>query len=372
MRKPVSPQRRNSVRPVILLLVQSAIYSLFLINILMLSRASIVLFFLLFLPHGCSSPGSPQPVQLKYQATGKSPEVLAVYEAWFGHPRHIAPSAVGYSSHDPKAIRKQIHDAKAMGISAFVVDWYGDREPFIDQSYALVQSIAAKRKFKVAMMYDETSEEDGSTDEAIADFTMFHETYLSSKAPGHQAYLTYQGRPVIFIFPTRGHTDWDKVKAVIAKWDTPPLLIQENLPGQYADAFDGFYAWPNPGPKGWAADGSNWGEQYLDDFYKTMLAKYADKMIVGGAWSQFDDSKASWSLNRHMSARCGQTFQETSNLWRKFVPADQTIPFILIATWNDHEEGTAIEDGIPTCGNGPQPQTLDNSEAPAPTAPGKR
>ena len=49
-----------------------------------------------------------------------------------------------------------------MGISAFVVDWYGDREPFIDRSYALMQAAAQKNKFQVAMMYDETNEEDGS------------------------------------------------------------------------------------------------------------------------------------------------------------------------------------------------------------------
>lgn len=334
----------------------------------MLGRVSTALFFLLFLPHGCSSPGSPQQVQLKYKAKGKSPEVLAVYEAWFGHPRHIS---VGYSSHDPDVIRRQIHDAKAMGISAFVVDWYGDREPFIDQSYALMQTIAAKRKFHIAMMYDETNEEDGSTDEAIADFAMFHETYLSSKAKGHQAYLTYEGHPVIFIFPKGGHTDWDRVRAVVNKWNPTPLLIQENLPGHYTDAFDGFYAWINPGPKGWSADGSNWGEQYLSDFYKTMLAKHTDKIIVGGAWARFNDSKASWSLNRHISARCGQTFQDTFNFWRKYLPTDDPIPFVMIETWNDHEEGTAIEDGIPTCGNASQQDPQKGQEATPPASSGK-
>ena len=235
------------------------------------------------------------------------------------------------------------------------MDWYGDREPFIDQSYALMQTTAAKHKFHVAMMYDETDQEDGATDEAIADLTMFHETYLTPSAPGHEAYLTYQGRPVIFIFPKGGHTDWDKVRAVVNHWDHPPLLIDESPPGQYADALDGFYAWVSPGSKGWAADGSNWGEQYLNDFYQTMVAKYPDKLIVGGAWASFDDSKASWSLNRHISARCGQTFTETFNLWQKYVPADQPIPFVMIETWNDYEEGTATEPGIPTCGNTPQP-----------------
>jgi len=251
-----------------------------------------------------------------------------------------------------------------MGISGFVVDWYGDREPFIDRSYALLQMQAEKDKFKIAMMYDETNVEDGATDEALADFTMFHEAYLSPKAPGHQAYLTYEGRPVIFIFPKGGKTDWSKVRALVNKWNPAPLLIQENLPGPDAAAFDGFYAWVNPGAQGWAANGSNWGNEYLANFYQTMREKYPDKIIVGGAWAEFNDAKASWGLNRHIAARCGQTFTDTFNFWRKEFPADQPIPFILIETWNDYEEGTAVEPGIPTCNQSKPNQLPTTSSAP--------
>jgi hypothetical protein len=330
----------------------------------MLNRVSAALLSVFLLPHGCSGPTTSHATPLKYKAAGSSPQVLALYEAWFGHPKHIA---VGYSSQDPARISTQIQKAKELGISAFVVDWYGDREPFIDKSYALVQSTAAKKKFQVAMMYDETDQEDGATDEAIADFTMFRDTYLSPKSPGHEAYLTYQGRPVIFIFPKSGHTDWDKVRAAVNKWSTPPFLINENLPGQYPNAFDGYYAWVNPGDKGWAADGSNWGEQYLTNFYQTMQSKYSDKIIVGGAWASFDDSKASWGLNRHISARCGQTFTDTFNFWRKNFPADDPPPFVMLETWNDHEEGTAIEGGIPTCGS-PQPEHTENRSSSTPPA----
>jgi hypothetical protein len=289
---------------------------------------------------------------LTHKATGNAPETIALYEAWFGHPKHIS---VGYSSQNPVELKKQIRQAKAMGISAFVVDWYGDREPFIDRSYALMQTAAAGEQFQVAMMYDETDQEDGATDEALADFTMFHDTYLSSKAPGHQAYLTYEGRPVIFIFPKGNHTDWNRLRTLVNKWSIPPLLIDENLPGPDAGAFDGFYAWVSPVQGG---DGSNWGEQYLNDFYQTMQSKYSDKIVVGGVWSNFDDSKAAWGLNRHISARCGQTFADTSNLWHKYFPPDNLLPFVMIETWNDHEEGTSIEDGIPTCGPGSQDHSL--------------
>jgi hypothetical protein len=337
----------------------------------MLARLSMLFLCALLLPHGCfdSDPAQVQP--LKYKATGSSPEVLAVYEAWWGHPQHIS---IGYSSHDPEVITRQIREAKAMGITGFVVDWYGDREPFIDRSYALLQKLAEKNHFKIAMMYDETQAEDGATDEAIADFTMFRETYLSSSAAGRNAYLTYDGRPVFFIFPKGGHTNWDEVRARLSTWNPAPLLIQENLPDKYASDFDGFYAWVNPGPKGWTADGSNWGEQYLQNFYKTMGTKYPDKLVVGGAWAIFDDKRASWGLNRHISARCGQTFKDTFNYWRRVFPANDVPPFMLVETWNDYEEGTAVERGMPSCtpSGATVPLTLSSaSAAPAASSPGK-
>ncbi|HEX4065043.1 MAG TPA: endo-1,3-alpha-glucanase family glycosylhydrolase [Acidobacteriaceae bacterium] len=322
----------------------------------MFVRASSAFFCLFFLFHGCSASA---PIQLKYTAAGPTPEILATYEAWFGPSNHIS---VGYSSNNPDVLRRQIEEAKALGISGFVVDWYGDRDPFIDQSYATLQGLAAKEKFHIAMMYDENNPAAGATDEVIADFTAFHNDYLSATSPGHEAYLTYQGRPMIFVFPHGGHTDWARVREVVNQWNPKPWLIQENLPGPHPQAFDGFYPWVNPGAEGWKADGSNWGQSYLDDFYHTMAAKYQDDIVVGGAWPQFNDSKASWSLNRHMSARCGQTLRDTFNEWKKFFPAGQTIPFLMIETWNDYEEGTDIERSIPACNGQPAPKSLKETE----------
>jgi hypothetical protein len=275
------------------------------------------------------------------------PHLLAVYEPWFGHPQHIS---VGYSSQDPLQIRKQIDHAKELGISGFVVDWYGDREPFLDRSYALVQSIAAEKHFKVAMMYDE-SDGDGqaATDDALAAFDKFNETYLAPSAAGREAYLTYADRPVIFIFPKGGHTDWSQVRAQTNKWNPRPLLVYEFRSTPYADSLDGFYAWVNPGTKGWATDGSNWGEDYLRGFYQQMQSKYPDKIVVGAAWAGFDDNKASWGLNRHMSQRCGKTFSDTLNLAQENSLPDRPLPFVLVETWNDYEEGTAIEPGLAQC-----------------------
>lgn len=329
----------------------------------MLHRASLAILSCLLFSHGCSSASSPP--ELRHRAAGPTPQLLALYEAWFGEPNHMS---VGYSSRDSDQVRRQITEAKTMGVSAFVVDWYGDRDTYVDHDYALVQSLAAKQKFGVAMMYDEADSEDGATDQAIADFTMFHDTYLSQKSPGHEAYLTYEGRPVIFIFPKGTHTDWDKVRATLNKWNPAPLLIDENLPGKYAADFDGFYPWINPGPDGWAADGDHWGGKYLNSFYVSMGTKFPDKIVVGGAWSKFDDSKASWGLNRHISARCGQTLDDTMNFWKRVYPAGQVIPFVLLETWNDYDEGSALETGLPACGSQPPANLQSQLLAPAPAS----
>lgn len=292
--------------------------------------------------------------QREVPPTDPQPRMLAVYEPWFGHPQHIN---VGYSSHDPAVLRKQIDQAKVLGISGFVVDWYGSREPFIDQSYALLQQACAEKKFQIAMMYDETDGEDGdSTDDTLAAFDEFRNTYLAPNAPGREAYLTYQGRPMIFIFPKKGHTDWDKVRAAINTWNPAPLLIYEDQSPRFVNDMDAFYAWVNPGSQGWSPDGSNWGEDYLQAFYHRMQSKYADKIAIGTAWPGFDDSRATWSLNRHMSQRCGQTLTDTLNLARQYAES-HPMPFILIATWNDYEEGTAIEHGLAKCKVEPQSTT---------------
>lgn len=316
--------------------------------------------------------GSALPAQgpgLKYVAEGNSPELLATYEAWFGHSSHMA---VTYSSDDERVLRDQIDRAKKMGISAFVVDWYGDREPYIDRNYALLQKVAGKRHFHVAMMYDLSGVHPGDTNQVIADLTEFQKLYLDKHSSGHDAYLTFANRPVIFVFPAGIDVDWDRVRSVVNQWDPAPLLIGENFGGKYTNDFDGYYPWISPGPKGWSADGSNWGEDYLAGFYQQAMKHAADKIIVGGAWASFDDSKASWGENRHIAARCGQTLRDTMNLWKRYVPAGQVIPFLMIETWNDYEEGSAIEGGIPACAGQPAPKSLQAEEQPGPPSAGAR
>lgn len=276
------------------------------------------------------------------------PVVLAAYQPWFGRHGHLD---VGYSSQDRTVLQHQIDEAKGLGIAAFVVNWYGASHRFEDQSYALMQQLASGSGFKVALMYDEDdSNPADSTSTVIEDLQYAYDHYIASNSQFSQSYLRYQGHPVIFIFPKGMHTDWQKVRAVTKGWDDPPLLLYKDPNAKYANDFDGFYAWVSPGKEGWKPDGSNWGREYLEHFYVTMNNQYPDKLVVGGAWPGFNDSRASWSQNRKMDPRCGRTFEESLRIFRRYYPPDHPLPFLMIDTWNDYEEGTAIEQGGPRCG----------------------
>lgn len=303
--------------------------------------------FLSGIPSGCHRSNSQNLTLKDLSQEPGNPKVLADYQPWFGDPDHID---VGYSSQDPNVLRKQIEEARSMGIDAFVVDWYGSRRPFLDRSTALLARIANEQHFHFALMYDETQDDNGhATDDAMEAMELAYRKYIGPDAPARDAYLRYQGRPVIFVFPKKGHTDWDQVRQQVNQWESAPILLyQDDPPPQFAKAFDGQYAWVFPGRKGWSPNGQAWGEDYLSDFYKKMR-KRSDQVTVGGVWPGFNDAKASWSLNRHIDPRCGETFEDTLRMFQENNSSSHPIPFVLIATWNDYEEGTAIERGIPRC-----------------------
>jgi hypothetical protein len=298
---------------------------------------------------GCARQ-NPRESLVSVPAPQGNPMLLAVYQPWFGNGQHLN---VGYSCHDPAVLRQQIMRAKDLNVSGFVVNWYGPRKEFEDQTFALLQQAAAQNDFKLAVQYDEAVDHPGyATDAVIVDLQYLYDRYISPNAGvSRAAYLRYQGRPVIFIFPKDASTDWNRVRQVTQSWPDPPLLIYKDQNAKYPNAFDGYYAWVQPGKDGWARDGSHDGEDYLQGFYKTMKEQHPDKIAVGAIWPGFDDSRASWSRNRHMAYRCGKTFEDTLRVFRHFYANGSPAPYLLIVTWNDYEEGTDIERSIGHCGS---------------------
>jgi hypothetical protein len=298
---------------------------------------------------GCAPTRKDFHETLRAQALAapqSGPEIIAAYQPWFGRPGHIN---VGYSSQDRVVLRRQMEQAKQLGITAFVVNWYGVRNSFEDRAYALMQEIAAEADFKIALMYDEVDDAGRATEATISDLEYAYDNYIGPNAKISTAsYLRYQDRPVIFIFPKAGKTDWKRVREVVNQWPERPLIVYRDT-SRSVEHFDGLYAWVNPGRDGWDAQGKNWGREYLEDFYEKMVTKHPDKLAVGAAWPGFDDSLASWTRNRRMDPRCGRTLADSLRLFRRYYGNGRHLPFLMIVTWNDYEEGTAIEKGLQKC-----------------------
>jgi hypothetical protein len=286
-----------------------------------------------------------------------APIVLAEYQAWHGLPTHWNPP---YTSTDPLVISRQIKTAQALGISGFVVDWYGPPDglsndadrAFIDQATAELFRQAETRGFMVALMYDEGTLLNTVPLTALRQTRAISDLLYARRYFNSPAYLNIGSHPALFVFPypqVDPDITWSQVRGQLGL--TLTLLDEDPNPGdqQHDVQFDGFYAWVQPPSSGWRDDGSEWGHDYLTWFYGVMTGlspTYTSRLAVGGVWPGFDDSHAPWGVPpyRYMWRRCGQTWRDTWRLANQFDP-----PYVMIATWNDFEEGSDIEFGIGDC-----------------------
>lgn len=71
-------------------------------------------------------------------------------------------------------------------------------------------------------------------------------------------------------------------------------------------------------------------------------------------WSVLNDF-----CKQDVKAVISRTFEDTLAVYRRYYDQSNPLPYLLIATWNDYEEGTAIERGLARCDK----NQLDHQEA---------
>lgn len=155
-----------------------------------------------------------------------------------------------------------------------------------------------------------------------------------------------------------------------------PYMIFEGNESHYQG--DGAFSWVHPlgGTQGTAADQDNWGtKSTLDSELSTGASTLASgttganglpKTYFAGAWKGFDDRMASWSPSwsngspvpapvpsgnypRITSQRCGTNWLDTFGEAGQYFSTANQLPFMMVGTWDDYEEGTAVEMGISNC-----------------------
>ncbi len=100
------------------------------------------------------------------------------------------------------------------------------------------------------------------------------------------------------------------------------------------------------------------GSFAVDSWYNNALANPSTRVLIGSAYAGFDDTNADWGWapahinGRKIAQQCGRVWL---NSWKRLTAAgfsaSNQIGFVGIPTWNDYEEGTAIETGIDNCVN---------------------
>lgn len=274
---------------------------------------------------------------------GSNAKIYVTLMGWFGKPDHMD---VGYSSDDPAQIHRQVEDMISRGIQGAIMPWYGQANTVIDTATQLLRNEAenqggqfgfAIRENQAALTAAAQANGCDVTDQLIADLT-----YVASQYESSPAYMHVNGRPVVFFFGVDAYyIDWSRV---ISSIPGNPLLVFEGTDGLTRKLSDGGFSWiqiksNNPFDPQLAAQ---------DSFYEA-AQKATGRLAFGVLYKGFNDTLASWGTDRVIQQTCGQTWLQNFSEEAKYYSGSNQLSGIQIATWNDYEEGTAIEPGIDNC-----------------------
>ncbi|MEZ4620466.1 MAG: endo-1,3-alpha-glucanase family glycosylhydrolase [Caldilineaceae bacterium] len=176
------------------------------------------------------------------------PLVFAFYYTWFdentwSYDKLSDLPAEPYVSRDRGVMGRHIDQAKAAGIDAFLVAWYGpggDTNQTEPNLTALLEE-AATRNFKIGILFETDSPFLGGTDAITG--ALHHALQVHASQP---AFLRVDGRPVIFFWrPTiYGVDTWRTVRNQVDP-GYGSLWIAEGVDTSYLTLFDGHYLYSN-------------------------------------------------------------------------------------------------------------------------------
>jgi hypothetical protein len=284
---------------------------------------------------------SKEPLRSLLYAQANTKIYARVVPFFLNSQKHIN---VGYSSDDPREVRRQVEDMMSRGIDGAIIDWYGRDHPDLGRASVEFRNAAEDHPGFTFVI----SEDKGAlkncvrnpncevTGHLIEDLNYAYDHFEKSSS-----YLQRDGRPVVFFFDVNlDNVDWSRVRKFVKG---NPLFIFRNKGAFSMPQSDGAFSW---------VDHTGRREMpYLDDFYK----KYFDEsrsrplMAVASVYKGFDDRAASWSEGRVTDQECGQIWLDTFAKVNRYFSPSKPLDALEVVTWNDYEEGTEIETGIDGC-----------------------
>lgn len=207
--------------------------------------------------------------------------------------------------------------------------------------------------------------------------------YMNGYHWGNNAYQKHNGQPVVQYFPdetvipaTGSAPSWADVWVHIGEWNSDlesncaeapynddngvPVVVFENTGGFTHEDTSGSYYWIEPANPGTSQEQVADQFEYNispattagteDYFYTTAQGYHSSQEVWGAGFKGFNSEQASWGTGRVMDQLCGQTWYNSLTAANgNYINTEGALPFLLVDTWNDYNEGTEIESGIDNC-----------------------
>jgi hypothetical protein len=312
--------------------------------------------------------------QLMY--SGWTGRMICEYQPWFGLSGH---KSVGYNENSAATVNAQDSFMIAEGCDINLIDWYGSLDPNQSFNLATANTVFADLNgrsgypLKYGIMEDKgalkstcptSGQSESSTVTCLQGALIKDMDYINVHYASSSVYWTDGGQPVIVSFVTQSDwpvltsadwsTIWSAVKAHSDTYATPFKYIFQFGVFSTASYDNGRFGWVQPptfssSQQFWWGSVTSASPTYLDTLYSAGRG-HPSQITIGALWKGFDDNAAAWGSNRVIAQQCGQVLLKTANeISKYFGGSNPQIPYVQVVTWNDYEEGTAVEDGIDNC-----------------------
>ena len=267
---------------------------------------------------------------------------------WFAHltPWFIPGGphiGIGVNNDTDEWVEAAIRDMKSRGFNGAIIDWWGPKNPINSVTLRIKNLLARQPKhdFTYIIQIDRVK-----TPEELQNLIAYcEEMYFTDPNYEREA-----GKPILMFFGVESNIGSKNMAAVKSRTKMPAIWVPherfwESKPSRGEAWNDGVFAWTDD-----FKDGVNAQDPYnlakITSFY-SKVAKYPSKKIFAGICPSFNGTltkKKAWSLGKHLPSDYGACLIERAKLIDQVITPNVTrVQWI---TWQDYEEGSAIEPGI--------------------------